>query len=159
MTTEDILYSAASSLLTEIEEQYETKREEYTELNAYQEYFDTIKNNLQSVQEISQEISSEDEPVMDNVTKLMKEIQCADSTAKLLQSVVTANANKRNQASQVLKNMTSWITTHLIPWIQNLWSSVWTLIQQRVKLKEWKVKGGIGSVLGLANVELEITFV
>ena len=47
----------------------------------------------------------------------------------------------------------------LIPMMKSFISKLWTIITGLLTPKEWKLKGGLGTgLLGLANVELEITF-
>lgn len=48
---------------------------------------------------------------------------------------------------------------YLIPQIKRFLSKLWSLISGLLTPKEWKLKGQVGTgLLGLANVEVEITF-
>ena len=51
------------------------------------------------------------------------------------------------------------VKNYLIPLLKKFLSKLWSIISGLLTPKEWKIKGGVGTgLLGLANVEVEVTF-
>jgi len=90
---------------------------------------------------------------------LLSRFQSVVSSASLLQSYLSMPNVAASNLANMISNVSQWVTGTVIPWLQNMWGSVWAVVSKLITPKEWKMKGGIGSsVLGLANAEMEITF-
>lgn len=73
-------------------------------------------------------------------------------TVKRAQSVARATTRKAVTTAK------AWLTT-IKSWISRISGQLWNLVAGLVTPKEWSIGGEIGtSVLGLANVKLEIRF-
>ncbi len=131
------------------------------EFNELQHYIVEMKKDLDAVSDLSMELEGKDSKE-DAPLKMISTMQSALATAQLLDATISAAyaaSSSSGQGSQGLSNQASWVKSTLIPWLQKLLSKVWAKILKLVTPTQWSVSGGVGvSVLGLANVELSVTF-
>lgn len=89
-------------------------------------------------------------------------VQQAESTSIFLASsliLAAKNVNLNTTEQNQCNSTANWVNSKLVPWIKNMWSSVWGIITSLIKPKEWKVSGEIGTpVLGIAKASIEISF-
>ena len=121
-------------------------------------YLDSVRDGLMDIFNLCKNIDIKT-PQKKDAKSLLSQFQSVDSAATLMNSYLSMSAMAATSQSNVIGKASSWVSGTLVPWLKNMWGSVWALISKLVTPKEWKIKGSVGtSLLGLANAELEITF-
>ena len=118
----------------------------------------TLEQELDDFANLSSKIH--EESTADDAMRVLISFQGAESTAQLLDShldtLMMTSGSTNKQAIALGK---SWVSGKLIPWLKSMWGSVWATVSRLITPIEWKIKGGLNtSFLGLANVEVEVTF-
>lgn len=123
-------------------------------------YIEAIKSELTKLKTIAQD--NLENLSKDKAFKMISHVQSAQATAQLLSTSMLATSSQGGlgqTVSNVINNLSNWVNGTLIPWLKNLWSSVWATIQKLTTPKEWKISGELGStVFGLSKAQLEISF-
>ena len=117
-------------------------------------YLKAIKSELNNVKELVNLEDMSIEQRKSNFYNILVHLHNAQSSASLFESSLIA-AQTTPVGSKIkgaLQNAATWVRNHLIPWLQNLWSSVWGLIQKLITPTGWKLSGELGTgILGFAK--------
>ena len=142
------------------------KSDDLTEIRKEEEfpispYLQSIQDELENIVKLLSSKNTSTEERKSNAYKLLVHLHNAQSSASLLESFLlfAQSSSVWNKIRGKIQNAVNWVRNHLIPWLQNLWSSVWGIIQTLITPKEWKLSGELGTgVLGFAKASIEITF-
>ncbi|MEM9008592.1 MAG: hypothetical protein AAGE59_34420 [Cyanobacteria bacterium P01_F01_bin.86] len=117
-----------------------------------------LYNNENSVKE--EEYSKQASSMMTTSHALGAEGDVMLRTLETASTGIDPRGKPLNQAVQnAASKATDWVKNTLMPLIKSIAAQVWQVISSLLTPKEWKIKGSVGTpLLGLANVELEITF-
>lgn len=116
-----------------------------------------VLDALQSLRDESNRLAVTTPQKLHDVGDLLSHASNAEAAANLLSAAMSNTPSPT--ATSAVQNAANWVKNTLLPWIQKIVQSVWTVIQSLSTPKAWKLSGGISSgFLGLANAEIEIEF-
>ena len=119
---------------------------------------DEIRDGLMQISIDCQNLNL-NQPSKQSATDILSRFQSVVSSASLLESYLSSPVIAAANPPNMVSNVSQWVTGTVIPWLQNMWGSVWAVVSKLITPKEWKLSGGIGNnLLGFANAQMEVTF-
>ncbi|WP_134020493.1 hypothetical protein [Modicisalibacter xianhensis] len=119
---------------------------------------DEMIDDLVEIKDIASRINF-NQPDPQDGFDIISYMQSVLSTAYLLDSYLVSSAAASNIQSNMVATLSTWVKNTLIPWVQNMWKTVWPILSKLTTPQEWKVRGSIGNTsFGLGNADIEIKF-
>jgi len=158
---EKVIKTSIEQLINAISDNEDFEAIQHDNESLVKPYLEVIKTELRHVHELVNLEGMSAEQGKSNFYNILVHLHNAQSSASLFESSLIAAQTTRigSKIKGALQNAANWVKNHLIPWLQNLWSSVWGLIQKLITPTGWKLSGELGTgVLGFAKATIEISF-
>lgn len=123
------------------------------------EYLDELAISLQALSLSGTAIHTQGGATRSNASNLLESMARADAAASFIDLSLKNLMTYSIAGNDVVNRVKNWFTKNIIPWLTNLWKSVWATIQKITTLKEWKISGDIGGhAFGLGGASIEVSF-